>query len=908
MSPGFPTSFSKPILDALSERGFVSPTPIQEKAIPHISSGKNLLLIAPTGHGKTEAAVLPIFDELIRKRSKGIRLIYITPLRALNRDILIRMEWWCKKLDISLGVRHGDTEVRERSKQSSIPPEILITTPETFQAILVGRVMRGHLKNVRWVIVDEVHELIDNKRGSQLAVALERLRGLATFQTIGLSATTGNPEKVAEFLSGSSEKCDVATVSMARGMDIDVFYPTKTVEDEKLSEQLYTYPEVVARLRTIKGIVEAQKSTIIFTNTRSIAETLSSRFRVWGVDGIGVHHGSLSKPTRMLVENDLKNGGLKAVISTSSLELGIDVGDLDCIIQYNSPREVTRTLQRIGRSGHSIEKKPRGYIIVENCDDFFESVVIARRALEETLEPPGIPEKPYDVLMHQIAGLLLERRRITFEETLRLLKGAYPYRDLEEEELVRVLEYMMGVYPKFLWYSGEERIIARARVRERLYNYYFKNLSMIPETRHYLVIERETREPIGLLDEAFVLNYGEIGRKFIEAGSPWEIEYIGKERIYVKKAEDAAGAIPSWSGEEIPVPFDVAQEVGRARGIVEECVKNKRSPFDELNECYPFDRESMMRGIDELEEHAAHHPVPTDRRVVIEYWEDYTIVHSCLGTKQNRMVALMLSEDESLNAGIDPYRIVVRGRIERGMVEKAFSKKMTTGAVSRTGMFRRNFIITLRKFGGLEKRTDLTRSELDRVIRSYEKSVIWEEALKTTLFKDYEAVGRDDLEFECAEGLSPLGREGLESISRKYDVIKPERMDKLINEYTKARLMNEAFTFLCCDCYSYTETLKIKNFTPFSCPECGSDRIGFIKEEQHRVEMDILRGKDEGIKREANENFEFSKSFGRPFLIVMASSISRERGLKILSVIRDENSLIPAILREERRALKKRFR
>ena len=920
--------FSKPINEAIEEQGFTNFTPAQEKAIPSIKEGKNLLLIAPTGYGKTEAALLPIFDELIKEKTKGIKVLYITPLRALNRDLLDRMESWCRKLDLTLGVRHGDTDQRERSKQASLPPEILITTPETLQAIIVGRVMRSHLRNVRWVVVDEVHELVDNKRGAQLSIALERLREIAKFQIIGLSATIGSPEKVARFLVGNRNKgnrnkgnrnketkCEIAIVSIAKDMEINVFYPQEEKEDRELAEKLYTYPQVAARLRKIKEIIDSHKSVIVFTNTRAIAEVLTSRFKVWGVENVGIHHGSLSKPTRLLLEKNLKTGRIKGAISTSSLELGIDVGQLDCIIQYSSPREVTRTLQRIGRSGHAVEKKAKGCIIVQDPDDFFESVVIAKRALEEKLEEIGIPDRPYDVLMHQIAGLLLERRRWSFDDALEIIRNAYPFQHLTEEEFVEVLEYMYSVYPRFVWYSREERVFARARVRERLYNYYFRNLSMIPEEKHYSVIESKDRMGVGLLDEGFVLEYGEVGKKFIEGGVVWCVEQITGERIYVKRAEDPFGAIPSWAGEEIPVPFEVAQEVGALRSRVEaEGRKSRKETLEKLQERYPFDPGSMETALKPLVEHALSYPMPTHDRILIERWKEYTIVHSALGTKQNRSLSLILGEEfgggESITTSVDPYRIILKTQAPFEKVKKVIEKrceKSLKRTVTRTGIFKKNFLNVLRKCGGVEKGADLSKIGIEKIIKSYEGSVVWKEAMKTTMFKDFEPISKKEFEIVGVDGLTPLGKIALENLSRKYDIIKPERMKKLIVEYTKARLLDEAFTFICCDCYSYVETLKIKNVKGVVCPECGSKRIGFLKESEEKVERGLFRGKREELKKEANENCDLLQEHGLPFLLVMAARMKKERALKLLKSTKKIDLLIPLIINEERKELRRRF-
>ena len=906
--------FSKPVIEAIREKGFLNPTPAQEKAFPEILSHRNVLLTAPTGYGKTEAALLPILDELVRERRKGICALYITPLRALNRDLLERMESWCKRLDVSLAVRHGDTETRERSKQASVPPEVLITTPETLQAIIVGRVMRSNLKNVKWVIVDEVHELVDNKRGSQLSIALERLREIAKFQTIGLSATIGSPEKAARFLVGDDRDCAIATVSIAKEMDLDVIYPQETEGTAELAEKLYTYAPVVARLERIKDIVEKNRSVIIFTNTRSVAETLASRFKLWGVDGIGVHHGSLSKPTRLVMERDFKEGRLKGIISTSSLELGIDVGSVDAIVQYGSPREVTRTLQRVGRSGHAMGRRAKGYILVENEDDYFESIVIARRALSEMLEPVEIPEEPYDVLMHQIAGLLLEKRRWTFDEAMSVIRKAEPFKDLDEESLIKVLDYMQSVYPRLVWFSKEERVFSRARVRERLYNYYFRNLSMIPEEKHYTVIEREKRSVVGFLDESFVLEYGEIGRKFIEAGLPWEIEDITKDKIYVRAASDPFGAIPSWTGEEIPVPFDIAQEVGRIRARVAGLVSSGRDPFEALHERYPFDQGSMRKALNVLVDHSRHYPMPTDTRVLVERWNEYVIIHSCLGTKQNRSLSVMLAEGlgegQSVAIGTDPYRVILRTNAGNEEIKSAFERldeDLLKKAVVRTGLFRRNFINVLRKCGGLERDADLSRAGSERIMKSFEGTAVWDEALKTTLFKDFEPIGTGfDLDF--SKGLTPLGKVAIEELSRELDVLKPERMEKLVREYTRARLLDEAFTIVCCDCWSYIDTKKVRDFDNPRCPECGSERIGFLKDSEENVERALFMGKGEEMKKMAEENYGVLKQYGASFLFTMAARIDRGEAIKLMIRSKgDEDVLVPMIIREERRELRDRY-
>ncbi|RLI12178.1 hypothetical protein DRO25_00650 [Candidatus Bathyarchaeota archaeon] len=459
----------KPVRRLIEKRGFLKPTEPQQKAIPKILEGKNVLLISPTATGKTEAAFLPVLSMLLQEepqRVPGIKVLYITPLRALNRDMLERLEWWCNNLDIKLAVRHGDTETKERTRQSRSPPTVLITTPETLQAILPGWIMRRHLQHVRWVIIDEVHEMADSKRGSQLSLALERLRWIIgkDFQVIGLSATIGTPDKVARFLVGNDRDVEIVRVPVGRTIRLKIVFPKPEAEDFRLSSKLYTHPEVAARLRVIRNYISERKSVLLFTNTRAISEVLASRFKVWDMDfPVSIHHGSLAKPSRIAAERGLKNGELKGLVCTSSLELGIDVGRIDLVIQYMSPRQVTRLIQRVGRSGHRIGRIAEGIVVTMDSDDTLEALAIAKKALREELEPVKIPYKPYDVLTHQMAGLLLKRRRWQFDEILEIFKNAYPYRDLTKEDVEKILRYMHERFPRLAWVSFEDEVVLKPR-------------------------------------------------------------------------------------------------------------------------------------------------------------------------------------------------------------------------------------------------------------------------------------------------------------------------------------------------------------------------------------------------------------------------------------------------------------
>ena len=949
------TAFSllvKPVQRLISERGFTGPTDPQKEAIPPILEGNNVLLIAPTGTGKTEAAILPIFSKFIELAEKppGIKILYITPLRALNRDLLERLEWWCSGLDVKIAVRHGDTDVKERGRQAKNPPDLLITTPETLQAILPGRIMRRHLESVLYVILDEVHEFSENKRGSQLSIALERLRSFTSKdpQLVGLSATIGSPERVANFLVGVGRPFKVVSVPVARYMDLKIVYPEPVHEDYELAKILYTHPEVAARLRVMRKLIEGHKSVLLFTNTRAIAEVLASRFKVWDIDfPVSIHHGSLARPARITAERGLKNGELKGLVCTSSLELGLDVGRVDLCIQYVSPRQVTRIVQRVGRSGHRVGRVAKGVIVTLDSEDTLEAMVIARRAYEEDLEPVDIPEKPFDALTHQITGLLIRERRLPFQRILEIVRNAYPYRNLTEEDLVKVLTYMHTRYPRLAWVSFKDKLALSPRDRKGIYEYYYGNLSMIPYEKNYLVVDETDDTPVGILDEAFVSEYGEIGTKFIVRGSAWKIVNVYGDRIYVKPVEDPTGAIPSWVGEEIPVPFEVALEVGKVRGFVEEQMKKdvgQEEIASVLSEKYPADAETISRAIDEtVEQVRLEFPVPTDRRITVEDWEDYVVMHACFGSKVNRTLARLighlLSEKTGYTMGVqqDPYRIVIQtlGAASSADVIEALHeltgmdvKDVAIEASAKTGLFKRRMVHVARRFGALSRWVDMSNVSISRLSKSFEGTVIYDEAVKETFDKDLgikdsihvlESIRDGEIEvvpLRTGDRPTPIARVGLERIGRKSDLIPPEKMRRILIDSARVRLLDGAGTFLCTDCWKYVKTSRIRDLPDKPrCPECGSEKIGMV----NSPEWDVARVcgkakrsltvKERRVVRRAKETAKLISKYGRIAAIVLAGkNLGPAETEEVLQKERRLNdSLFELVVEAERKALRKRF-
>ena len=942
----------KPLREALKERGFSTPTEPQKEAIPLILKGENVLLIAPTGTGKTEAAVLPILHQflLMPEKPHGVKILYITPLRALNRDLLERLEWWCNRLDVKVAVRHGDTEVGERSRQARSPPDMLITTPETLQAILPGKVMRRHLRAVRWVIVDEVHELACDKRGAQLALGLERLRRLtgAEFQRVGLSATIGSPERVARFLVGSNRPYRIVKVSVAKDMSLQVLYVKPTPEDEEVAVKLYTHPEVAARLRVIRKLIEEHGSVLLFTNTRAIAEVLASRFKVWDLDfPVSIHHGSLAKPSRLMAEQGLKTGSLKGLVCTSSLELGIDVGRINLVIQYNSPRQVTRLIQRVGRSGHKIGRISKGIIITLDSDDTMEAMAIARRALREELEPVQVPEKPYDALCHQLAGLLTERNRWRYSEVLEMFSRAYPYEGLTSKDLDKVLTYMHDRYPRLAWVAFEDKVFLRPQRIKSLYEYYFENLSMIPDEKQYLVVDETSDTPVGILDEAFVAEYGEPGIKFIVRGSPWKITSIYGDRIYVKPVNDPTGAIPSWVGEEIPVPLEVALEVGAIRRFVEEQVKagkSEREIVEALCARYPAPPSTVAEAIREVVEQASKGlPIPTDKLITVEEWKGYLILQCCFGTLVNRTLARVLGQILSEEYGVDvrlqedPYRIVLEKAggltgeaLKRLLLELPGKdvRSIALNAAVKTGLFKHRLVHVARKFGALAKSVDFTDFSLRQLVRSFEGTVIFEEALKDVEANDMDLPGllhvlelirNGEIRVETVRRRrtpTPIARIGIQRISRKTDIIPTDKLKGILVESARARLLNEALVLLCLNCWEYVENVRVKNLPdPIKCPLCGSTRIGVVKEDLEEVRRVAekrgknLKGREQHILEQALETAELVEEYGFPAVVALAGHRLKARDVE--EILEREPHLgerfYEMVLEAEREALKRRF-
>jgi len=880
------------IRDFLREKGIEGPTPIQEKAIPVILSGKNTLVIAPTGLGKTEAALLPIFHRFLEiKPEEGTSILYITPLRALNRDMLRRTFDMGKYLGIEIAVRHGDTSQAERYRQSKRSPDMLITTPETFHILFMGKRLRGHLSNVKWVIVDEIHELADEERGAQLAVALERLEEICkgSFQRIGLSATVGSPKEVARFLGGVDggkfRDVEIVNVDVSKNMEIEVELIEKR-DKESLAE---------ASVEICKNLIENHKATLLFVNTRDTAEILGSRFHSLYKDfPIEVHHGSLSKLSRIEAEEGFKSGRIKALICTSSLELGIDVGHADFVIQYSSPRQVTRLIQRVGRSGHRMGETSKGKIISLNVEDFAESIVIARKALNRELERMEIRKNPLTVLANQVISIALEYKRIEMDRLFNILKRSYPFSSLDRKVFLDVIKQL----------EGERRIslendTIKSRKKSRLY--FIDNISMIPDEKSYSVIDITSRKRIGILDESFVIGNIFEGESFILQGRPWKVVGISENEVVVTPVKDI-GKIPSWVGEDIPVPFEVAQEVGRLRREL------RKGIFKD----YPC-KEEHISELKKFLDKVGNLEIPDDKTITIETNRNIAVINACFGTKVNETIGRVLSSllaqrlGESVKMGSDPYRIILEfvRETKAKMIEETLRsvdpdslEDILKIVLKNTTFIRWYLLHVARKFGAISK--DFSEQGAKRLVDIFDGTVVMEEAINKIIWdrmdvkrskEVLERIRRGEIRL-VIQKFSPFS-EISQEIARGLSL--PRYPEGMILSMLRERLESREIDLVCLNCFNRWRTRVGRVEDRPRCRKCGAIRIGVVTEEIPDLKRRKLSSEERKIIRRLSSSASLVVSHGRFAILTLAgrgigvTTASRIlRNFRFLDLVRSE--------------------
>jgi ATP-dependent helicase Lhr and Lhr-like helicase len=609
-----------PVVRGWFERTFDGPTPAQALGWPAIASQGNVLIQAPTGSGKTLAAFLWALDRA--RPGAGTQVLYVSPLKALNYDVERNLRGPLAGIgsDLSVAVRTGDTPPKERAAMLKSPPDILITTPESLFLMLTSRA-RETLRGIEVAIVDEVHAVAGSKRGAHLALSLERLQRLAgePVQRIGLSATQRPLEEIGRFVSGG-RPIELVDAGTRKELDLRVVVPLEDMREP--GEGGSIWPSIYPALLEL---VREHRSTIVFVNNRRLAERLALRLNELAEDEIArAHHGSLAREQRVEVEELLKKGDVPCLVATSSLELGIDMGAVDLVVQVESPKSVARGLQRVGRAGHRLDEPSKGRIFPKFRADLLESAVVVRRMKEGLIEETRIPRNPLDVLAQQIVAVCAQEE-ITVDELHELVRRAWPFRDLSQQQLENVLDMLAGRYPseefaelrpRITW----DRVAGLLRGREGARRLAVTNAGTIPDRGLFGVHLVDGGGRVGELDEEMVYE-ARAGQTFLLGASTWRIEEITRDRVLVSPAPGIPGLVPFWKGEGVGRPYELGEAIGRAgRELVALGDDRARERLVTEHELDERSAENLLTFLREQEQ--ATSVLPSDRAVVVERFRD----------------------------------------------------------------------------------------------------------------------------------------------------------------------------------------------------------------------------------------------------------------------------------------------
>ncbi len=633
----------------------------QKFGVLDIHNNKNTLISAPTGTGKTLTSTLTVINELTTLAENNllenkVYCIYINPLRALSKDIEVNLkkpieeiqkiaEKQNKNLKINIASRTGDTTPYQKQKMLKETPHILITTPESLAILLSTVKFKEKLKDVRYVIIDEIHALAENKRGTHLSITLERLEKLCneTPTRIGLSASIAPLDKVAKFLVGTDRDCIISDVQFNKKMDLKVLSPVPDLINtthEEMNKNLYDL---------LHNLIQEHKTTLIFTNTRAATErvvhTMKEKYPKDYIENIGAHHGSLSKTHRHNIEDRLRKGELKTVVSSTSLELGIDIGYIDLVICLGSPKSIARTLQRFGRSGHKLHETVKGRIIVLDRDDLVECSVMLKNIIERKIDKIHIPENALDVLAQQIYGIAISD--ITpIKELFELVKKAYPFRNLSYINFKEIIDYLSGehisledrhVYAK-IWYDEESGMVGKRGKMARII--YMTNIGTIPDESAVKVKVGE--QVVGTIDEAFLekLKKGDV---FVLGGDRYMFKYARGMAASVQSAVGMAPTVPSWFSETLPLSFDLSSEIQKFRRLMEDHFKNKTKKEEILDfiDKYLYVDEIGKIALYEYFNHQYKFTkhIPNENQLLIEHFNGQIVFHSLYGRRVNDVLS-----------------------------------------------------------------------------------------------------------------------------------------------------------------------------------------------------------------------------------------------------------------------------
>jgi ATP-dependent helicase Lhr and Lhr-like helicase len=658
-----PLSAFTPLVRDWFANAFEAPTPAQTQAWPAIATGENVLISAPTGSGKTLAAFLWGLDRFVaaaaadEPQEHRTRLLYVSPLKALSYDVERNLRAPLRGLGLGdrlrVAIRTGDTPPRERAAMLRAAPDILITTPESLYLMLTSQA-REILTGVEAVILDEIHAVAATKRGAHLALTIERLEAALDgrpLQRIGLSATQRPLDEVARFMVGPTRRATIVDVGATRPLDLEIRVPVESmVEPDQGAQHDPLEPAVggmpsgaqAATRRSIwpaiypqlLELVRTHRSTIVFVNSRRAAERLALRLNELAAAEAGesapgqaaaaeiarAHHGSLAREERTTIEELLKAGELPCLVATSSLELGIDMGAVDLVIQVESPKSVARGLQRIGRSGHGVGATSKGRIFPKFRADLLECAVVVRSMREGRIEPTVVPRNALDVLAQQIVAIAASAESVSVDELFALVTRTHSYSELRRELLENVLDMLDGRYPssefgelrpRITW----DRLAGTIRARKGAQKLAVVNAGTIPDRGMFAVTLPDGRR-VGELDEEMVYE-ARPGQAFLLGATAWRIEEIGRDRVIVTPAPGAPGAVPFWRGDSVGRP----KELGEAIGAFSRWAIGQ--PAEVLEREYDLDPLAARNLLDFLrEQQAATGVIPSDRTIVIERFRD----------------------------------------------------------------------------------------------------------------------------------------------------------------------------------------------------------------------------------------------------------------------------------------------
>jgi ATP-dependent helicase Lhr and Lhr-like helicase len=666
------------------ESAYPAFTHAQLLAVPAILDRQSILLTSPTGSGKTLAGFLGIFDALLRKLDGGslgssVQCIYVSPLRALAYDIgknvhapLVGMGL---EKTVRVHLRTGDTPSAERVKFRQRAAHILITTPESLAVMLAQESYATHFSECEFVIVDELHSFAGNKRGADLTLSLERLERLrlqhkpnvTSLCRVGLSATAAPLDLLARFLVGEGRDCRIAEAQTEKKSLVEVFSP---IRRKPYPPAGYTGVRLYAELAEL---IRTRQSVLVFTNVRSAAEQVGLRLRELLpdlADQIEIHHASLDRSVRLEVEDRLKNGELRAVVCSTSLEMGIDIGAVDLVVMVATPKGVSRAIQRIGRSGHSLDRSSHGVLVATNINDLVEATVTAKLVRARALDPIKLQQKPYDVVAQHIVGLAAVGP-VTVEETFELIRRAHPFRDLSRDEFDRILQYLEGGGASLeKQYAG---VFGKIRVQEgvislaqpKIAREFLVNIGTIHSEGFIDVLLRRRR--LGSVEENFIKQL-RTGDLFVLGGRTVRLLDTGVQEAYVERADGHLPTIPRWNAAKMPLTSGLARAVRQLRTELEKEVRESDDDAaiaDWLVEHYEISIANAQAIVELFRAQLSISDIPIGRKMLIELYREgnhaHYFFHSLIGRSANdalsRIVALRVKNRIGGNAlaTIDDY-------------------------------------------------------------------------------------------------------------------------------------------------------------------------------------------------------------------------------------------------------------